>query len=73
LNVDVFVENLTATNSPPHTLPVARWLHLLVHDRDGNKVFESGALNSDGSIQATTMMPTPRASSRTTQKITSAD
>src|SRR6266568_1447428 len=51
LNVDVFVENLTG-----HKLPTAypsrrAWLHLLVHDRDGNKVFESGALNSDGSIQ----------------------
>ena len=51
LNVDVFVENLTG-----HKLPTAypsrrAWLHLLVQDRDGNKVFESGALNSDGSIQ----------------------
>jgi len=51
LNVDVFVENLTG-----HKLPTAypsrrAWLHLLVHDRDGNKVFESGALNPDGSIQ----------------------
>ena len=51
LKVDVFVQNLTG-----HKLPTAfpsrrAWLHLLVRDRDGKIVFESGALNADGSIQ----------------------
>lgn len=51
LGVDVFVENLTG-----HKLPTAfpsrrAWLHLVVRDRDGGTVFESGALNPDGSIQ----------------------
>ena len=51
LSVDVFVENLTG-----HKLPTAfpsrrAWLHLLVRDVNGRTVFESGALNSDGSIQ----------------------
>jgi hypothetical protein len=51
LSVDVFVENLTG-----HKLPTAfpsrrAWLHLVVRDRNGRSVFESGALNSDGSIQ----------------------
>jgi hypothetical protein len=51
LSVDVFVENLTG-----HKLPTAfpsrrAWLHLVVHDVNGRTVFESGALNPDGSIQ----------------------
>jgi len=51
LELEVFVENLTG-----HKLPTAypsrrAWLHLAIRDRDGRVVFESGALNSDGSIQ----------------------
>ena len=51
LQIDVFVQNLTG-----HKLPTAfpsrrAWLHLIVRDADGKTVFESGALNPDGSIQ----------------------
>jgi hypothetical protein len=51
LKFDVFVQNLTG-----HKLPTAypsrrAWLHVLVRDRNDRKVFESGALNADGSIQ----------------------
>ena len=51
LNVEVFVENLTG-----HKLPTAfpsrrAWLHLLVRDAEGKVIFESGALNADGSIR----------------------
>jgi hypothetical protein len=51
LHVDVLVENLTG-----HKLPTAypsrrAWLHVVIRDRAGNTVFESGALNADGSIQ----------------------
>jgi hypothetical protein len=51
INVAVFVENLTG-----HKLPTAypsrrAWLHVLIRDAHENKVFESGALNPDGSIQ----------------------
>src|SRR5437868_14407548 len=51
LSMDVLVENLTG-----HKLPTAypsrrAWLHVMVQDRNGRAVFESGALNPDGSIQ----------------------
>jgi hypothetical protein len=51
LNVDVIVENLTG-----HKLPTAfpsrrAWLHVVVRDGDAKTVFESGALNANGSIE----------------------
>ena len=50
LSMDVLVENLTG-----HKLPTAypsrrAWLHLVVRNSGGRVVFESGALNPDGSI-----------------------
>lgn len=50
LSFEVKVENLTG-----HKLPTAypsrrAWLHVVVQDRNGKVVFESGALNRDGSI-----------------------
>jgi hypothetical protein len=50
LEAEVFVENLTG-----HKLPTAfpsrrAWLHFIVRDRNGQTVFESGALRADGSI-----------------------
>ena len=51
LKVEVIVENLSG-----HKLPTAypsrrAWLHVTVRDGNNQKVFESGALNPDGSIQ----------------------
>src|SRR6202022_613862 len=51
LAMEVFVENLSG-----HKLPTAYpsrrvWLHVAVRDRNGQGVFESGALNPDGSIK----------------------
>jgi hypothetical protein len=50
LSMDVLVENLTG-----HKLPTAypsrrAWLHVVARDSNGRVVFESGALNPDGSI-----------------------
>jgi hypothetical protein len=50
LQADVVVRNKTG-----HKLPTAypsrrAWLHFVVRDRDSRIVFESGALNADGSI-----------------------
>src|SRR5207237_3043249 len=50
LAVELQVENLTG-----HKLPTAypsrrAWLHVVVRDSNGRVVFESGALNPDGSI-----------------------
>jgi hypothetical protein len=51
LEAEVVVENLGG-----HKLPTAfpsrrAWLHVVVRDRDHRQLFESGGLNSDGSIQ----------------------
>ena len=51
LNAVVAVENLTG-----HKLPTAypsrrAWLHVVVRDREGKILFESGALRPDGSIE----------------------
>jgi hypothetical protein len=48
-------ETVTVTNLGGHKLPTAYparrvWLHVVVRDRDHRIVFESGALNADGSI-----------------------
>jgi hypothetical protein len=51
VEAEISVENLGG-----HKLPTAypsrrAWLHVVVRDREGKTVFESGALNKDGSIR----------------------
>src|SRR5207245_5313049 len=51
LRADIVVENLSG-----HKLPTAypsrrAWLHVVVRDGNGRVVFESGALNADGSVK----------------------
>ena len=51
LRADIVVENLGG-----HKLPTAHpsrrvWLHVIVRDGSGRPVFESGAVNPDGSVQ----------------------
>ena len=51
LDADIFVENL-AGHKLPTAFPSRRaWLHVVVRDHDGKTVFESGAMNPDGSIK----------------------
>ena len=69
-SVSVRDQRLTATvavtNLAGHKLPTAypsrrAWIHLTVRDRNGRVVFESGALNPDGSISGNDNDRNPRA------------
>jgi hypothetical protein len=51
MNVEVFVKNLTGHKMPTAFPSRRAWLHFVVRDRNGKALFESGALNADGSIQ----------------------
>lgn len=50
LQADISVQNLSGHKFPTAYPSRRAWLHVTVKDRDGKVVFESGALNPNGSI-----------------------
>jgi hypothetical protein len=50
LQADIAVQNLSGHKFPTAYPSRRAWLHVTVKDRNGRVVFESGALNPDGSI-----------------------
>lgn len=73
LDMNLQVENLTG-----HKLPTAfpsrrAWLHVLVTDRDGAKVFESGKMNPNGSIEGNVNDIDPQRFEPHFREITSSD
>jgi len=50
LQADISVQNLTGHKFPTAYPSRRAWLHVTVKDRNGRLIFESGALNPDGSI-----------------------
>src|SRR5947207_385802 len=50
LHAELTVQNLSGHKFPTAYPSRRAWLHVTVKDRDGKAVFESGALNRDGSI-----------------------
>jgi hypothetical protein len=51
LHVQVLVQNLTGHKMPTAYPSRRAWLHVTIRDARDNKVFESGALHADGSIE----------------------
>ena len=51
LQADITVQNLSGHKFPTAYPSRRAWLHVTVKDRNGHVVFESGALNTNGSIQ----------------------
>jgi len=51
LQVQVLVQNLTGHKMPTAYPSRRAWLHITIRDARDNKVFESGALHADGSIE----------------------
>jgi hypothetical protein len=72
LSFGVLVQNLTGHKFPTAYPSRRAWLHITVQDRNGTTVFESGALNPDGSIIGNANDADPRRFESHYRKITSA-
>ena len=72
LSLDVLVQNLTGHKFPTAYPSRRAWLHVTVQDRNGRILFESGALNPDGSIVGNANDEDPRRYEPHHREITSA-
>jgi hypothetical protein len=73
LNVDVLVENTTGHKMPTAYPSRRAWLQVILRDRNGETIFESGALNPDGSIKGNINDVDPSGFEPHHREITSAD
>jgi hypothetical protein len=73
LHATVSVENRTGHKFPTAFPSRRAWLHFMVRDRNRQTIFESGALNSDGSIQGNDNDADPTRFERHYTEITSGD
>lgn len=71
LEIDLVVENLTGHKFPTAYPSRRAWLHVIVRDRRGGIIFESGAPRPDGSIVGNDNDDDPRRFERHHQVITS--
>lgn len=72
LSLNVRVQNLTGHKFPTAYPSRRAWLHVTVQDRSGRVIFESGALNPDGSIVGNANDADPRRYEPHHREITSA-
>jgi hypothetical protein len=73
LQVQVLVQNLTGHKMPTAYPSRRAWLHVTIRDAHDNKVFESGALHADGSIEGNDNDADPARFEPHYQEITSSD
>ena len=73
LQADISVENRSGHKFPTAYPSRRAWLHVTVRDRDNRIVFESGALNRNGSIQGNDNDADPKRFEAHYTEITSAD
>jgi hypothetical protein len=73
LQADISVENRSGHKFPTAYPSRRAWLHVTVRDRDNRIVFESGALNRNGSIQGNDNDADPKRFESHYTEITSAD
>ena len=73
LQADISVENKSGHKFPTAYPSRRAWLHLTVRDRDNRVIFESGALNPNGSIQGNDNDADPNRFETHYSEITSSD
>ncbi|HZI51215.1 MAG TPA: hypothetical protein VFE29_05285 [Terriglobia bacterium] len=73
LQADISVENQSGHKFPTAYPSRRAWLHVTVRDRDNRVIFESGAVNPNGSIQGNANDTSPTEFERHYTEVTSSD